>query len=61
MDNAEIEARVQAMQAEYEMQAAAIMRRSSLLAAELNSAAQREKALRDELDKMKAEKGEANV
>lgn len=37
VDGKEIEARVSAMQAEYELQASALMRRSSVLAADLSS------------------------
>lgn len=55
MDNAEIEARVAAMQSEYEMQAAAIMRRSALMNAEVASANARTSAAQKRIEELEKE------
>ncbi len=53
VDSEELTARVNAMHAEYGMTIAAMVKRSTEVAAELTSAALREKALRDELEALK--------
>ena len=55
VDNAEIEARVAAMQSEYEMQAAAIMRRSALMNAEVASANARTSAAQKRIEELEKE------
>lgn len=54
VDNEELNARIGAMQAEYELQFSALARRSTMLAADNASGALREKALREENEKLKA-------
>lgn len=54
MESSEIEARVSAMQSEYELSISAASKRSAMLAAELTSAMMREKALKEENEKLKA-------
>ena len=56
VESEELNARVNAMHAEYALQLGALTRRGTELAAELTSAALRERALREEIEKLKAEK-----
>ena len=53
METSELEARVNAMHAEYGIAVAAVSRRASELSAELTSSALREKVLREENEKLK--------
>lgn len=59
VDNQELEARVNAMHAEYGMTIAAMVKRSTEVAAELVSAGIRERALREENEKLKKAKSDA--
>lgn len=54
MDAKELEARVAAMQAEYELQAAALMRRSSVMAADLSSAHSQIREMSAKLEELEA-------
>lgn len=55
MDNEELNARINAMHAEYGMTIAAMVKRSTEVAAELSSSAIRENALRVTVEKLETE------